>query len=280
MSASDRSLVTAPRRPLWPLIKAADIARVNARQQLTYRGEFVTRALSMILFMGVFIALWTTAFDVSGTTALAGYTLPAMCWYLAMTETITLSGSRVFIEIGEMVRSGDLAYTLVRPVSYPAYMLAYSLGHSAPRFLLNLAVAAAVVLVFVRSVATTPAGFLGFLVLGAGALLLDALIMVLIGLLAFFIEEVMPVFWIYQKLLFTVGGLFLPLEFFPDWLQGAVRLLPFQFISYAPARAFVAFDPGEFAVALAGQAVYLVLTGLAVLAVWRYGQRRLAVHGG
>jgi len=260
--------------------KYVTIARTNARQQLTYRGEFATRALSMVLFMGVFIALWTTAFDVSGATTLAGYTLPAMCWYLAMTETITLSGSRVFVEIGEAVRSGDVAYTLVRPVSYPAFMVAHSLGHSAPRLGLNFVVAAGVVLVFVQTVATTPAGVAGFLVLAAGALALDALMMVLIGLLAFFIEEVTPAFWIYQKLLFTVGGLFLPLEFFPDWLQGVVRLLPFQFISYAPARAFVAFDPAEFAGALAGQAAYLVVTGLVVLAVWRYGRRRLAVHGG
>ncbi|MBU1879502.1 MAG: ABC-2 family transporter protein, partial [Chloroflexi bacterium] len=72
----------------------------------------------------------------------------------------------------------------------------------------------------------------------------------------------------------------LPLEFFPDWLQGVVRVLPFQFISYAPARAFVAFDPAEFAGALAGQIIYIVVIGLLVLAVWRYGQRRLAVHGG
>ncbi|MBU0491557.1 MAG: ABC-2 family transporter protein [Chloroflexi bacterium] len=260
--------------------KYVTIARTNARQQLTYRGEFVTRALSMVLFMGVFIALWTTAFGVSEQGTLAGYTLPAMCWYLAVTETITLSGSRVFVEIGEAVRSGDVAYTLVRPLSYPAFMVAHSLGESAPRFVMNLLVAAAVVLVFVRTVATTPAGFVGFLVLAAGALVLDALMMVLIGLLAFLIEEVTPVFWIYQKLLFTVGGLFLPLEFFPDWLQGVVRVLPFQFISYAPARAFVAFDPAEFAGALAGQIIYIVVIGLLVLAVWRYGQRRLAVHGG
>jgi len=260
--------------------KYATIARTNARQQLTYRGEFVTRALSMVLFMGVFIALWTTAFGVSEQATLAGYTLPAMCWYLAMTETLTLSGSRVFVEIGEAVRSGDVAYTLVRPVSYPAFMVAHSLGQSVPRFLLNLIAGATVVLVLVQAVATTPAGVAGFLVLAAGALALDALMMVLIGLLAFFIEEVTPVFWIYQKLLFTVGGLFLPLEFFPDWLQGAVRFLPFQLISYAPARAFVAFDPGEFVGALVGQIAYLVVTGLIVLVVWRYGRRRLAVHGG
>jgi ABC-2 type transport system permease protein len=40
----------------------------------------------------------------------------------------------------------------------------------------------------------------------------------------------------------TIGGVFLPLELFPDWLASIARGLPFASIAYAPARAFVGFD--------------------------------------
>jgi ABC-2 type transport system permease protein len=111
-------------------------------------------------------------------------------------------------------------------------------------------------------------------------LALDALIAVLIGLLAFWLEEVSPAFWIYQKLLFTVGGLFLPLELFPDQLERVARWLPFQFITHVPARAFVQFDLQSVARSAAGQVVYgLMLTAL-VLVVWSRARRRLVVHGG
>jgi len=219
-----------------------------------------------------------------------------MVWYLAMTETITLSGSRVFVEISEAVKAGDLAYTLARPLSYPVYQVANSLGNSAPRFLLNLAVAAAVVGLGMRHMpvlspstmlgidsaegAGSLPGLLAFLGMAALALLLDALIAVLIGLLAFWIEEVMPVFWIYQKLLFTVGGLFLPLEMFPDWLRRAAEWLPFQFITYAPARAFVAFESGFVLRAVSGQVAYIAVLGTLMALVWRRAQRRMVVHGG
>ena len=252
----------------------------SARQQWVYRAELGMRAVQMVLFMGVFMALWSAAFGVSGRAELAGYRLAQMVWYLAMTETITLSTSRAFVEISEAVKAGDLAYTLARPLSYPFYQVANSLGNSVPRFVLNLLTAAAVVGLGMREVAGSPAGLAAFLGMAALALVLDSLIAVLIGLSAFWIEEVMPAFWIYQKLLFTVGGLFLPLEMFPEGLRRAVAWLPFQFITYAPARAFVAFEPGFVLRAAAGQVAYIVALTALVVFVWAQAQRRMVIHGG
>ncbi|MEA3340724.1 MAG: ABC-2 family transporter protein [Chloroflexota bacterium] len=256
------------------------VLRTAARQQWVYRAEMAMRVIQMALFMGVFMALWATAFGVSGQAELSGYTMVEMVWYLAMTETITLSGSRIFTEISEAVKAGDLAYTLARPLSYPWYQVANSLGGSAPRLLINLLAATAVVGIGMRETAGSLPGLLAFLGMAALALLLDALIAVLIGLLAFWIEEVMPAFWIYQKLLFTVGGLFLPLEMFPDWLRRVAEWLPFQFITYVPARAFVDFDL-EFVVrAVAGQVIYIAVFAALMMLIWRRAQRRLVVHGG
>ncbi len=255
------------------------VSRISARQQLTYRSEFLLRAVSMVLFMGIFIALWRTVYSLEGG-AMSGYTLRDIVWYLAMTETVALSTSRIFVEMGETVRSGAVAYTLTRPIPYPLLQVLGSLGDSAPRFLLNLLTAALVATVGVGLGAGSWAGLGAFFLLAWLALLLDALIAVLIGLLAFWMEETTPIFWIYQKLLFTVGGLFLPLEFFPGWLQNVARWLPFQFIAYAPARAFVAFTPVEVAGALQGQALYIGGLALLVAAVWRVAQRRLVIQGG
>ncbi len=256
------------------------ISRISARQQLVYRGEFLMRAVSMIIFMGIFMALWTTVYATTGNTTENGYTLRDIVWYLAMTETVTLSTSRIFIEISETVRSGAVAYTLTRPLPYPLFQIATSLGSSAPRFALNLATGALVVGIGVGFGAGSLPGLAAFLLLGGLALLLDALIAVLIGLLAFWMEETLPIFWIYQKLLFTVGGLFLPLEFFPDWLQALSRWLPFNFIAYAPAHAFVAYEPGATVRSLVGQLLYISLFALLVTLVWRAAQRRLVVQGG
>jgi len=252
----------------------------SARQQWIYRSELVARVLQMALFMGIFMALWTAAYGASGQADLEGYTLVEMVWYLAMTETVALSTSRIFLEISEAVKAGDLAYTLARPLSYPFFQVANSLGGSVPRFLLNLLTASAVVALGMRQFAGSLPGFAAFLGLAALALLLDALIAVLIGLAAFWIEEVSPIFWIYGKLVFTVGGLFLPLELFPEPLRQVVRWLPFPFITYVPARAFVQFDVNFVLQGAMGQAIYILLFGGLLLLVWRGAQRQMVVHGG
>lgn len=262
------------------MTRYAFVVWTAARQQWVYRGEMVARAVQMVLFMAVFMALWTTAFGVSGRADLEGYTLAEMVWYLAMTETIALSSSRVFVEISQAVKAGDLAYTLARPLSYPFFQVANSLGGSAPRFLLNLFTASAVVALGTRQLTGSLAGLAAFVIVAALALLLDALIAVLIGLAAFWLEEVNPIYWIYSKLLFTVGGLFLPLELFPEQLRRAVGWLPFRFITYAPARTFVKFEPAAMLQTVAGQLVYIVVMAGVVILVWQRAQRRMVVHGG
>ena len=256
------------------------ISRIAARQQWAYRTELFLRSISMVLFMGVFMALWTTVFAAGGGGDVAGYSLQGIVWYLAMTETVAFAMSRVFLEISDAVKSGDLAYTLTRPVSYPFFQVAQSLGNSALRFVLGLVTASVVVALGVGFGAGSLPGFVAFLVTAVLAILLDALIAVLIGLSAFWLEEVMPVFWIYQKLLFTIGGLFLPMEMLPAWLRKIAVWLPFRYVTNVPARLFVAFTPAEALRAAAGQVLYiLVMVGL-VLLVWRAAQRRMVVHGG
>jgi len=264
---------------MTPLTYAA-VARLAARQQTAYRGEMIARALSMGMFMVVFTALWSTAFASAGSSTLVGYAREQVLWYLVMTETIVLSTSRVFLEISESVKAGDIAYTLVRPIHYTAWQVAHSLGNSLPKFYTNLLAGSVVVFVFTGSVAGSLQGLLAFAVLGTLALVLDGIIAVLIGLSAFWLEDVSPVFWIYQKLLFTIGGMFLPLEFFPDWLQRVAAWLPFQLIVYSPARAFVDFQPSSFARAVIGQAAYLVIAAFVVHLVWLRAQRRMVVQGG
>ncbi len=256
------------------------VFRINLLQQLAYSGESLARSISMVLFMLVFTALWSTAYSVSGRSELAGYSLPAIIWYLAMTETLMLARARAHLQIGEDVKSGDIAYFLNKPYSYPLFQWANVLGTSLVRFAVNFVVGVAVVLLLTRSIEGSWPGLLGFVVLGLLALVLDAGISVLIGLLAFVLEEVRPVDWMYQKLVFTIGGMFLPLDIFPDWLRALSNALPFKYLVYAPARTFVRFDAIFFVESLAGILLYLMLVLAILYLIYTWGARRLAVNGG
>jgi ABC-2 type transport system permease protein len=262
------------------LAKYVAVFRINMLQQFAYTGETIARSLAMILFMVIFMGLWTTAYTVSGRSQLAGFTLPAIIWYLAMTETLMLARARAHIQIGEEVKAGDIVYGLNKPYHYPLFQWANALAASLVRFVVNCLIGIGVVLALTQTIGGSIEGLLGFMVLALAALVLDAGISVLIGLCAFVIEEVRPVDWIYQKLVFTLGGMFLPLDAFPDWLQTLSNALPFKYLVYAPARTFVRFDLDFFISALIGTLIYIVIVGVVMAALYAYGARRLSVNGG
>src|SRR5262245_37319895 len=71
-----------------------------------------------------------------------------------------------------------------------------------------------------------------------------------IGLLAFWLEDVSPVYWVWQKLLFMLGGLMLPLELYPHVVQRAALFTPFPAMLALPASFMLnggRVDPTELA---------------------------------
>ena len=56
-----------------------------------------------------------------------------------------------------------------------------------------------------------------------------------IGLLAFWLEDVSPVYWVSQKALFVLGGLMLPIELYPDFIRRAAAFTPFPSVLAGPA---------------------------------------------
>jgi ABC-2 type transport system permease protein len=113
-----------------------------------------------------------------------------------------------------------------------------------------------------------------------GAWLLHFCVNALIGLAAFAAEEVAPFEWIYQKLVFILGGMLIPIDFYPSWLQTITKSLPFAYMMYGPARLFVKPDLQLFLSVIIGQVIWLVILCGIMILVFSRGIRRLAINGG
>ncbi len=103
---------------------------------------------------------------------------------------------------------------------------------------------------------------------------------IIIGLLAFWFEEVFPFYWIVQKLVFIIGGMFFPIDLFPTWLQGVSKASPFAFSAYWPAITIVDFSFAKFYTCLIGQAGYSVVLLLAAVGLYAAAVRKVHVQGG
>ncbi len=273
------TFAASPRRFKAQLVKYCAIFQTQLVNSLAYPAEFVWRSLMILLFLWVFTYLWRLAYASSGTGELAGITYQNMLWYLMLAEAIELSRPRFAEEIARSVRDGSIAYLLSKPYDYILYQMSINAGDSIFRFVLGLFFGSGLVWLLVGP----PPPLFGWpltLVAVLGGWLINFWITALIGLTAFLTEEVAPFMWIYQKMIFILGGMLIPIDFYPAWLQTLARATPFAYYMYGPARLFVTPSWPRFSALIFGQAIWIMILGALVFGVYRRGLRRLAINGG
>jgi ABC-2 type transport system permease protein len=255
------------------------ILKINLLNSLAYPAEMATRSGMILVFMSVFFQLWHVTYASSGTQVLNGLTLHDTMWYLLLAETIELGRPRLARVISQQVKDGSIAYLLNKPYNFLFYQLAIGLGESLPRMGMLFVIGGGLVWALAGAPPDLQNWPMAFAAL-AGAWLLHFCVNCLIGLAAFVAEEVAPFEWIYQKLVFIMGGMLVPLDFYPAWLQTLAKRLPFAYMMYGPSRLFVQQDLQLFIQVIAGQLIWLVILGGMLVLAFVRGMKRLAINGG
>ncbi len=263
------------------LNKYYQITKTSISNNIVYFWDFLGRNVFFVFIMFIYLMLWNAIYSQKGETSLGGLTLNGMIWYLVVTELVTLSRSNVFNQINEDVKGGAIAYQLNKPYSYIMYCFSNSSGEVFIKLITNSIAGIAVGLLFVGPLKGFSIVSLPFIILSLVAgCCLNFFIYMSLALTAFWIEENTAFFWIYSKLIFTLGGMLLPLDMFPQWLQGVSRFLPFAYVTYTPARLAVDFSIGRFAQGFLIQLAYIGAFILISVIFYRRGVRNVNVNGG
>jgi len=261
------------------LARYSAFSRIAATQARRERNELYGRMAFFVVILAVFSSLWRAVAEAGMPVTVVAADPKSLVWYLAATEWILLSAPPIHIEIQEAVRRGDVVYRLGHPVSYVAAEYASGLGVLAVRApFLGLT---AFVCAFAFTRWTPPLSALLVVVpFGFAASALITALYLGIGLLAFWLQDVAPVYWVWQKLMFVLGGLMLPLELYPAFVQRAALFTPFPSLLAAPASFVLGthlVTPG----ALAGRLVgWSLATALGVAWIFRRARSRLTINGG
>ena len=256
--------------------KYAAFARLGFREARAEPGELLGRVVFFAMILGVFSAIWRAVAE-SGVAAPSDP--DEMLWYLAITEWVVMSAPLIQFPIEEDVRRGDVAYQIARPASWLGARLAHGLGSLAVRAPVLLVVACGAAWFFAGPPGR-PAGLLVAIAFGLVATTVMTVFHLAIGVVAFWLGDVAPAYWIWQKLLFVLGGLLLPLSFYPELFVRIALVTPFPFVLAGPASLATGaplMHAGLLALALAIWA--LVGWGVASVAFGR-AVRRLHVNGG
>ena len=252
------------------------IARIALRQQRAERlqalGKVALLALLILLFSRVGQALLPrTAHGMSAADCI---------WYVAITEWITLSQPRLFLEIERDVRGGELAYQLGRPTSYLFGKLAGALAQQTQSLLLLGLWAAGIAYALAGSVPREPESLWWALPLGFLASILGTLFSALIGVSAFWLVDCSPLAWVFNKLTFVLGGLFVPLALYPAWLLRIALATPFSALVYGPGQMALG-GGGERALTVAySLGAWIIFASVLLALLYHRGVRAVELHGG
>jgi len=259
--------------------KYLEIYKVSFMSSSAYGKEVYGTLGFLIIILFILFFLWRAIFSIEKVD-FAGFTLQKIIWYVAATEAIMLSGSRIRVRIDEEIRSGNVSNFLVKPLFYPLFLAFDSLGSSVFRFVIRMPVAFLLAFTYTFKIEFSIFGFLSYLFLGLLGLFLDALINIFIGLLAFYIEDTAPISWIYNKLLFTIGGLLIPIDIMPNAIKTLSKFFPARFILYNPAMCFVNFSTELFMEGLFGLILFIIIVFLMISLLFSSASRRLSFNGG
>ena len=267
-------------------MKYLAFVRMGAAQAARQRAELYGRLVFTAVILGVFSSLWQAIAEAGMPLALDRVRL---VWYLAITEWIVLTPQAVHVDIEGEIRRGDVAYHLQRPFSYLGALVAQGAGTIAVRA--PIVGLAAGICAFTLTGRIPAASLLAIVIpIALAAMLVVHTIHVLIGLTAFWLSDVTPVFWITQKLLFVFGGLMLPLAFYPDWMQQIAHLTPFPSMLAGPASLILGgasvrvWPVGSYLAAawplVRDLVLWAAVLALAAVGLFQRAVRTLQVNGG
>ncbi len=216
------------------------IITITWAEMLEYRLNFVLWRVRWVLQRLVVYFLWWAL--LSSRETFFGYSQSLILTYVLLTNVVTtfVTGTRT-MEVGNIIRQGDLSNILIRPLNF---FWVYVARDTADK-LLNLAFGIGEVFLFILLL--RPQVFLqtnpAVLVMALAATVIGMIVFfyfsLLIGFLAFWLPDVWaPRFLSFVIMEFFTGSLF-PLDVLPKPLFTLAQLLPFGYFAYFPTKLYL-----------------------------------------
>lgn len=257
--------------------KYASTLSISTQNHFAYFANFVIGTAFFVFILFVMAQLWKAIY--TDRAMIEGFSLVQVIWYLIMTETVVLSRSHFHLEINNTIKSGEISYLLIRPYNFLGYHLFNSLGEILPKLAAHLLIGVPVGLILTGTLGLD--SHFPFVVVSILlGVVLNFFFYMALALTAFWTEDNTAFFFIYSKLVFVIGGMLIPIDFLPVWLQGVSKVLPFVYVTYWPARLAVSFDWVLYGRVLAGQAVYILAAFILAGWIYRRGVKQVNVNGG
>ncbi len=255
--------------------KYLSVFKFNLKSEINFKADYLFSLLSFAVHIFIFNALWEY---ILADKTLLGYTRANLIWYIIVGEFLAYSiGKKNYIKISDMIKNGDIANLLTKPISLFKYILAQE-ATSIVTIGVNLVTGIILGLVMAGKLEIGIVQILLFALSLTISLVLSIMISVFIGLLAFITEENKSFHLLISKAMLLL--VFTPLEFYPALVQNILKFVPTTYVVYPPAKILVSYDLKTALFLIGGQVLSLIIVFLGDYALNVKGVKNINVNGG
>lgn len=256
---------------------------------LNYRAAAIAGLFTQLFFGFVIVMIYYAFYESSGTLSDSGdlpMTITQTVTYLWLAQgllgLLPWNGDR---EIHGLIRNGDYAYELVRPIDMYNHWLYRILAQRIAATSLRSIPLFTIALLLMPEMLQmkgpeSGAAFLMFIVTMLAAIILGGTISNIITISVLFtigdgIERLLP------AVVTIFSGMVIPLAFFPDWMQPVLNFLPFSGLVDSPYKFYLGvYGSNELVGILLHQVLWTVFLMLIGRWMLQKASRRVVVQGG
>ena len=256
------------------------VFKTTILETISYKWDILLEYTYLGIILFVLINLWITAFTFSNTSNIAGYTLSGILLYLVVTESIIIASPDIIRDTKKDIQTGVIANTLNKPINFLVFAYSKFMATITIKFTGGLILALILLQFYVTIPTITPFAIIALLITLLFAFSLDFLFKIIIGMSGFWLEETNAIAWVYSKIIFIIGGAIIPIEFFPNWIQPTIKILPFNLLTWAPAKLTVAYSNELFVQILTMQIFWVTVLVIISTLIFKAGTKKLIIMGG
>ncbi len=259
---------------------AFTIIKIFMKNQMQDNTNLLLDILNMVSRCLIVFLLYSYIFKLNNGT-INGVDYKTTIWSMFIYFCIMiLNIRRIDKTIMHDVKSGNVEMFMNKPISYLLFSFMKTIGDGLFSFLF-ISLIGVVTMIICIGIPTLNLQifiptFIITLFLGQ---ILGLLIYGIIGLCAFFIQDNQPIHLIVDKFVMILGGSYLPIALFPNWLKTIAYISPFGAVNFASSTVYESWNT-EFLIRILIQLLWIFILTILIAYIYKKSKQKAMINGG
>lgn len=260
---------------------ANSILKMMIKDRMQYPARLILDTVGIATRCGILLILYYYIFSTQGGE-INGLTFQIASWSMFLYFAfMTLRLRDLAISIMQDIKSGTVEVLLSKPIHYLFYRMCWQLGAGLYPFSVAVVLGTIALLIAVGIPASMSSWFFAgtlsiVFILGIA---LSLLIYAIVGLFAFWIEDIKPIYWIVDKAVMILGGSYLPVALFPSIMYKIAVWSPFGASQFVTHTVYSSWE-NSYIEMIGIQVFWVILLGSIVFFMFGRAHKKVSVNGG